>query len=128
MLTRPGPSAVSWVQSTLKPKSMRSSLPAALPRPASITVARSHSSVSSRFHWKSGPSPCTVSSLNTGSMSWWRRLATIGTISTRLSSPTMARPGVTSRYSDTAGQSRPAARVKVCTTSSGSMVILLPGM
>jgi hypothetical protein len=39
-----------------------------------------------------------------------------------------AQVGATSRYSDRAGQSRPAARVKLDHDLSGSMVILRPGM
>ena len=64
------------------------------------------------------------------SSSWsWRRLATIGTLSSRVSAARISSVASSSvTYRLTAGQSRPAVRVKACTTSSGSIVSLPPGM
>ena len=55
-------------------------------------------------------------------------MAAIGTRLTRLAWRTTRAVGAISAYSDTAGTGVPAASVNAATASSGSIVILRPGM
>ena len=72
------------------------------------------------------PSHCGVTQASNWSC---RRLCAMGTRSTRvLCSRTSSVCSSNVTYKDNAGQSRPACSVKCCTTASGSMVILWPGM
>ena len=65
--------------------------------PASQAQASCQSSFSSSRKRNSGRPVASVSSLNSGSISWWRRLAATGTVSSRDSWLTISSSGVTVR-------------------------------